>query len=181
MSSYASAQHDRMIAGAVKACYVVAVDLSASPPVCRVSDGEWTSAWVRWHSLGASPGARHWLAPGIHEQGVLISTSGDVSQGTFLPGLYSGPAPAPIRNCPWCGTNLDHTSFKCWPNEQMPTRMLIVCPNVDCDFTGDRALPILATDDEIYRRLPALLSTAGPPGLRRKSGSGPLRTSVSSY
>lgn len=69
----------------------------------------------------------------------------------------SGPAPAPIRNCPWCGSNLGHTSFKCWPNEQMPTRMLIVCPNVDCDFTGDRALPILATDDEIYRRLPAFI------------------------
>lgn len=69
----------------------------------------------------------------------------------------SGPAPAPIRNCPWCGSNLDHNSFKCWPNEQMPSRMLIVCKNVDCDFTGDRALPILATDDEIYRRLPAFI------------------------
>lgn len=69
----------------------------------------------------------------------------------------SGPAPAPIRNCPWCGSNLDHNSFKCWPNEQMPSRMLILCKNVDCDFTGDRALPILATDDEIYRRLPSFI------------------------
>ena len=69
----------------------------------------------------------------------------------------NGPAPAPVRSCPWCGHSLDRNSFKCAPNEQAPTRMLIVCPNVNCDFSGDRALPILATDDEIYRRLPAFI------------------------
>lgn len=92
--SYVSAQHDRMIAGAVKACYVVAVDLTASPPACRVSDGEWTSAWVRWHSIAAGK-ARHWRAPSIGEQGSLISASGDVSQGTFVPGLYGNAGPPP--------------------------------------------------------------------------------------
>ena len=94
--SYASAQHDRMIAGAIKGCYVVAVDLTASPPVCRVSDGEWVSAWVRWHSVAAGK-ARHWRAPSMGEQGVLISPSGDVAQGTFVPGLY-GNAGAPPDN-----------------------------------------------------------------------------------
>ena len=95
MSSYASAQHDRMIAGAVKACYVVALDLSASPPVCRVSDGsDWVSAWVRWHSIAAGK-ARHWRAPSMGEQGSLISPSGDVSQGTFVPGLYGNAGPPP--------------------------------------------------------------------------------------
>ena len=93
---YASAQHDRMLAGVVKACYVVAVDLAASPPVCRVSDGEWTSAWVRWHSIAAGK-ARHWRAPSLNEQGSLVSPSGDVSQGTFIPGLY-GNAGAPPDN-----------------------------------------------------------------------------------
>lgn len=92
--SYASAQHDRMLAGVVKDCYVVAVDLTASPPVCRVSDGEWISAWVRWHSIAAGK-ARHWRAPSIGEQGSLISASGDVSQGTFVPGLYGDAGPPP--------------------------------------------------------------------------------------
>jgi phage baseplate assembly protein V len=96
MSSYVSAQHDRMLAGVVKACYVVAVDLAASPPACRVSDGEWTSAWVRWHSIAAGK-ARHWRAPSLGEQGTLVSASGDVSQGTFIPGLY-GSAGAPPDN-----------------------------------------------------------------------------------
>lgn len=94
--TYASAQHDRMLAGLVKDCYVVAVDLAASPPVCRVSDGEWVSAWVRWHSIAAGK-ARHWRAPSMGEQGTLVSASGEVAQGTFIPGLY-GSAGAPPDN-----------------------------------------------------------------------------------
>jgi len=93
-SGYVSAQHDRMLAGLVKDCYVVAVDLAASPPVCRVSDGEWVSSWVRWHSVAAGK-ARHWRAPSINEQGTLISASGEVAQGTFIPGLYGNGGPQP--------------------------------------------------------------------------------------
>ncbi|RXT70642.1 phage baseplate assembly protein V [Pseudomonas syringae] len=92
--SYASAEHDRMLAGVVKDCYVVALDLAASPPVCRVSDGTWVSAWVRWHSVAAGK-ARHWRAPSMNEQGTLISASGDVSQGTFIPGLYGNAGAQP--------------------------------------------------------------------------------------
>ncbi|WP_116886335.1 phage baseplate assembly protein V [Pseudomonas syringae] len=92
--SYASAEHDRMLAGVVKDCYVVALDLTASPPVCRVSDGDWVSAWVRWHSVAAGK-ARHWRAPSMNEQGTLISASGDVSQGTFIPGLYGNAGAQP--------------------------------------------------------------------------------------
>ncbi|MCJ2373719.1 phage baseplate assembly protein V [Pseudomonas sp. RGM 3321] len=92
--SYASAEHDRMLAGVVKNCYVVALDLAASPPVCRVSDGDWVSAWVRWHSVAAGK-ARHWRAPTLGEQGTLLSASGDVSQGTFIPGLYGNAGAQP--------------------------------------------------------------------------------------
>ena len=92
--SHALAEHDRMIAGVVKSCYVVALDLTARPPVCRVSDGEWVSAWVRWHSQAAGK-ARHWRVPSMGEQGALLSPSGDVSQGTFVPGLYGDAGPAP--------------------------------------------------------------------------------------
>ena len=81
--SYAEAEHDRMIAAMLMPCVVVGVDLAA--PAVRVSNGEWTSAWVRWHSLAAGK-ARHWRVPSMNEQGTLISTSGDVSQGTFVPG-----------------------------------------------------------------------------------------------
>ncbi|KPZ06435.1 Baseplate assembly protein V [Pseudomonas amygdali pv. ulmi] len=92
--SFALAEHDRMLAGVVKDCYVVALDLAASPPVCRVSDGNWVSAWVRWHSVAAGK-ARHWRAPSMNEQGTLISASGDVAQGTFIPGLYGNAGAQP--------------------------------------------------------------------------------------
>ena len=92
--SHALAEHDRMIAGVVKSCYVVALDLTVRPPMCRVSDGEWVSAWVRWHSQAAGK-ARHWRVPSMGEQGALLSPSGDVSQGTFVPGLFGDAGPAP--------------------------------------------------------------------------------------
>lgn len=93
--SYAAAQADRMLAGLVIPCYVVGVDLVAAK--VRVSDGgDWTSAWVRWHAVAAGK-ARHWRAPSMGEQGVLVSPSGEPAQGTFVPGLY-GNAGAPPDN-----------------------------------------------------------------------------------
>ncbi len=91
--SYASAEHDRMLAGLVIPCRVVAVDLAAA--MLRVSDGSgWTSAWVRWHALAAGK-ARHWRAPSLGEQGALVSPSGDPAQGTFIPGLYGNAGAQP--------------------------------------------------------------------------------------
>ncbi|WP_225785970.1 phage baseplate assembly protein V [Pseudomonas sp. Marseille-P9655] len=91
--SYVSAQHDRMLAGLLIPCRVVAVDLVAA--MVRVSDGSvWNSAWVRWHALAAGK-ARHWRAPSLGEQGVLVSPSGEPAQGTFVPGLYGNAGAQP--------------------------------------------------------------------------------------
>ncbi|WP_110969289.1 phage baseplate assembly protein V [Pseudomonas huaxiensis] len=91
--SQASAAHDRMIAGLIIPCRVVAVDLAAA--MVRVSDGAgWTSAWVRWHSQAAGK-ARHWRSPSLGEQGALISPSGEPAQGTFVPGLYGNAGDQP--------------------------------------------------------------------------------------
>ena len=43
------------------------------------------------------------------------------------------------------------------PNDDQPHELRIVCTNFECDFTRDRALPIVAVDEPIYRRLPAFL------------------------
>lgn len=90
--SYPSAEHDRMIAAMLMPCAVVGVDLSAA--MVRVTNGEWTSAWVRWHSLAAGK-ARHWRAPSIGEQGVLFNPSGQAGMGTFIPGLYGNAGAQP--------------------------------------------------------------------------------------
>ncbi len=90
--SYASAQHDRMIASTVMPCVVVAVDLTTA--MVRVKSGDWTSAWVRWHSQAAGK-ARHWRVPSMGEQGALISPSGEPAMGTFIPGLYGNAGAQP--------------------------------------------------------------------------------------
>ena len=90
--SYATAQHDRMIASTVLPCVVVAVDLPAA--MVRVQSGDWTSAWVRWHSQAAGK-ARHWRAPSLGEQGALISPSGEPAMGTFIAGLYGNAGAQP--------------------------------------------------------------------------------------
>lgn len=90
--SYPSGEHDRMIAAMLMPCAVVGVDLAAG--AVRVSNGEWTSAWVRWHSLAAGK-ARHWRSPSLGEQGVLFNPSGQAGIGTFIPGLYGNAGAQP--------------------------------------------------------------------------------------
>jgi len=66
-------------------------------------------------------------------------------------------APAPIKQCPWCGTAFTPDSFHCVPNSDQPQNLEVRCANVACAFTGDRALPIAIVDEAIYRRLPAFI------------------------
>lgn len=66
-------------------------------------------------------------------------------------------APAPLKACPWCGTEFTRSSFACTPNDLAPTNLEIRCANATCDFNRNRPLPVLTVDEPIYRRLPAFL------------------------
>lgn len=66
-------------------------------------------------------------------------------------------APAPLKACPWCGTEFKPASFACTPNMLAPTNLEIRCVNTGCDFSRNRPLPVLTVDEPIYRRLPAFL------------------------
>ncbi len=66
-------------------------------------------------------------------------------------------APAPIKQCPWCATLFTPSSFHCTPHSDMPTNLEVRCANVACEFTGDRALPLVIVDEAIYRRIPAFI------------------------
>lgn len=68
-----------------------------------------------------------------------------------------GPAPAPLKTCPWCGTDFDRNSFHLHPSGTDPKSLDIRCTNIDCDFSSAERLPIVVVDDEIYRRLPAFM------------------------
>jgi len=74
------------------------------------------------------------------------------------------PSPIPLENCPWCGTRFTKDSFHLLPTPDAPLDLRVTCVNrkrLDgkpvCIFNGQNPLPILAVDDQIYRRLPAFL------------------------
>jgi hypothetical protein len=72
--------------------------------------------------------------------------------------------PHQLTYCPWCGARIDprqdHIKVLKYPAE---ARTLIYCgdANGECPFSPRRApgegLPVVVVDDEIYRRLPAML------------------------
>jgi hypothetical protein len=67
------------------------------------------------------------------------------------------PAPIPLESCPWCGEKFKPHSFQLLPNANKPDDLRVVCINRRCDFTRNQALPLLAVDEPIYRRLPCFL------------------------
>ena len=65
------------------------------------------------------------------------------------------PSPIPLENCPWCQTRFEPESFTLLPDADGPRELRIVCPDFECEFSGDRPLPVVGVDEPIYRRLPA--------------------------
>ncbi len=86
-------------------------------------------------------------------------------------GFYSGGSvgggrgtPAQLTHCPWCGSRIDPgKDIVVEEVEDGRGRTLIYCPDKTfaCPFTrknsNGEGLPVLVVDEEIYRRLPALL------------------------
>ena len=69
----------------------------------------------------------------------------------------ANPAPIPIERCPWCRAPFAAESFTLLPNADRPRDMRIVCSDFECEFSGERPLPVVAVDEPLYRRLPAFL------------------------
>ncbi len=75
------------------------------------------------------------------------------------------PSPIPLENCPWCGARFTRNSFQLLPDPDQPDELRVACMNrkrrsdnqPQCTFTGSHSLPILAVDDQIYRRLPCFI------------------------
>jgi len=66
--------------------------------------------------------------------------------------------PLPLDRCPWCGTKFNKYSFRLHPNPIEPTDLRVFCVNRACKFSkNNRHLPIVAVDEPIYKRLPALM------------------------
>lgn len=90
---YPITELDRRLAALIQAGTIAEVDHAAAR--CRIQVGQWVSALLPWHSLGAGE-VRHWRAPSLGEQALLIAPSGEPAGGFVLPGFYAdqhGQAP----------------------------------------------------------------------------------------
>ncbi|MBI3845284.1 MAG: helicase [Planctomycetes bacterium] len=121
----------------------------------RVRYGEWPFEIGLWVGKAATPN--------------VMGRKGDGRQDTartkvkqYKADRKGKPSPIPLENCPWCDAKFGPDSFallddKGRANDDEPTQLRIVCLNIECEFTRDRALPIVAVDEPLYRRLPAFL------------------------
>ena len=85
---------NRRLENLVRKGTVAAVRLQ-SPARVRVKMGDNTSDWLPWMALraGGIDGGRHWHAPIVGEQVVVLCAGGDPAQGVVLVGLYSDAMP----------------------------------------------------------------------------------------
>ncbi len=112
--------------------------------------GEWPFEIGLWVGKAATPN--------------VMGRSGDTRRDSarlrtirFRSDPTGNPPPIPLAECPWCGEDFKPASFRLTPDANRPTDLRVGCVNPDCDFTRDRALPIVAVDEPLYRRLPAFL------------------------
>ena len=112
--------------------------------------GEWPFEIGLWVGKAATPNCL-----GRKGDGRSDSARSKVTQ--FKTDPKNKPSPIPLENCPWCGTRFEPDSFSLEPDADKPRNLRIVCTNFECDFSGNQALPIVAVDEPLYRRLPAFL------------------------
>lgn len=127
---------------------VCALELEREQAVARY--GEWPFEIGLWVGKAATPNI-------LGKKGDGRSDSARTKVRQFKADPKGKPSPIPLEDCPWCGTRFGPDSFALMPNDDQPAELRIVCTNFECDFTRDRALPIVAVDEPLYRRLPAFL------------------------
>lgn len=127
---------------------VCALELEREPAADRY--GYWPFEIGLWVGKAATPNV-------LGKKGDGQSDTARAKVHQFKSDHRSKPSPIPLENCPWCGTRFTADSFTLLPDDDKPRELKIVCTNFECDFTRDRALPIVAVDQTIYRRLPAFL------------------------
>jgi hypothetical protein len=107
--------------------------------------GEWPFEIGVWVGSAATPnvmGYRGYKGPGhVTARKKTIDFKSDDKK----------PAPIPLAKCPWCGIKFTRDSFFLMAdgkgNPDFPKDLEVKCVNPDCDFSGDRHLPILGVDE----------------------------------
>jgi hypothetical protein len=127
---------------------VCALELEREKNAARY--GEWPLEIGLWVGKAATPNV-------LGHKGEKRSDSARAKVRRFKDKPKANPSPIPLENCPWCNSRFEPESFTLLPDDDKPQELRIVCTNIECDFTRDRPIPIVAVDESIYRRLPAFL------------------------
>ena len=99
-----------------------------------------------------------------HSEEALKTVTGSSDKKRFS-AIGGGGSPHQLTNCPWCGSKIDF-SPRCYHVETPSKgrgRTFVFCGDKfgQCAFSRrqspDEGIPILVVDEEIYRKLPALL------------------------
>ena len=112
--------------------------------------GDWPFEIGLWVGKAATPNV-------MGKKGENRSDSARAKTRQFKANPQARPAPIPLENCPWCAAPFQPESFDLWPNDDAPTELRVTCANFECEFSGERPLPVLGVDEPIYQRLPAFL------------------------
>jgi len=112
--------------------------------------GEWPFEIGLWAGKAATPNVL-----GRKGDGNSDSARAKTTRYQREPGRQ--PSPIPLENCPWCGEQFTPDSFSLEPNNDEPRNLRVACADWECEFSGDRPLPIVAVDEPLYRRLPCFL------------------------
>lgn len=62
--------------------------------------------------------------------------------------------PVQLHSCPWCGEALSANDYEV---RVARSRMLVRCPNRECQFAGDEGLPVHLVDESVYEAHPTLI------------------------
>ena len=112
--------------------------------------GEWPFEIGLWVGKAATPNV-------MGRKGENRSDSARAKTRQFKANPQGRPAPIPLENCPWCNAPFHADSFTLLPDDDNPTELRVACANFECEFSGERPLPVLGVDEPIYQRLPAFL------------------------
>ena len=112
--------------------------------------GEWPFEIGLWVGTAATPNRMGKKGDGRRE-------TARTKVNRFKSDPANNPSPIPLEECPWCGDKFAPESFNLLPNTDRPRDLRVHCINFECEFGGERPLPIVAVDEPLYRRLPAFL------------------------
>ena len=112
--------------------------------------GRWPFEIGLWVGMAATPNR--------------MGAKGDNRRGTarrkvleFRSDPNNRPSPIPLETCPWCRSKFDDNTFHFLPNDNHPLTLQVICSNLDCEFSEEPGLPVVAVDDSLYRRQPAFV------------------------